>query len=72
MHSVSVSFCEARLFDSVDFVVMILMLWPLKSVLPLFQDSSSTAYYLTLGLCIYFYHLLDEASLMTIGLGTNL
>ena len=59
----------------VNFVDLCDVLVPMAStILPssLVQDSSSLTYCLAVGLCISFHHLLDEVSMMTIGLETNL
>ena len=58
------------LVDSVGFLVVLLT--PLAPTIlppPLLQDSANSKY-LAMGLCISFHHLLGEASLMTIMLGS--
>ena len=71
--SVSVSPYGPRLVDSVGFLVV--SLTPLApTILPawLLQDSPSSSYCLSVGLCICFHPLLDETSLMPNAPGTNL
>jgi hypothetical protein len=62
-----------RLFDSSGFLMVSLTpLAPTFFPPSLPQDSPSSAECLAVGLCICFHLLLGEASLMSVGLGTNL
>ena len=67
--SVSMSLYEPRLVDSVSFFVVSLTLLA-PTILPssLLHSSPRSVQCLAVDLCLCFHQLLDEASLMTIGL----
>ena len=68
--SVSVSLYELRLVDSMGFLVAFLTPLALTILLPLpLQDSQALS---NVWLWVCFHQFLNESSLMTVGLGTNL
>ena len=66
--SVAMSPCDPKLVDSAGFLVAD----PVPSILPSLPQDSSNSTCLAVGLSISFHQLLDEASMMTVMLGSCL